>query len=168
MTALAELLDLSGVGRGRVWLKWVSSAEGKLFADYVDQVSRVVEDLGPFDKDHWHFPLAAMRRTLSSMRIRWLTGMERHLEEKGNVYGEKVAAERYQTLLRQALQEEYQKALVLESLNKEEGRLVRQIAAVTGLTVHTVATCLVDLEKEGLAGVAGYEDRDPRLIRLGD
>lgn len=164
--ALSELLDLAGIGRQRIFLKWVSSAEGKLFAEYANQICQDITELGPPDRDKWRLPLAAVRRTLSTTRIRWLIGMERHLEEQGNVYGEKIPPERYRPLLNQAVREEYEKALVLESLAREEGRLVGEIAAATGLAVPTVATCLVDLEKEGLAGVTGYEDRNPRLIRL--
>ncbi len=168
MLALGELLDLAGIERERVWLKWVSSAEGKLFAEYATGVSQAIEQLGPFDAGQYRLPLAAMRRTLSTTRIRWLTGMERELEEHGNVYGEKIPPERYHQVLVQALQEEYEKALVLESLDREEGQQVRQIAAATGLAVPTVAASLVNLERDGLAAVAGYDDCDPRLVRAGE
>lgn len=168
MLALAALLDLAGIDRERVWLKWVSSAEGKLFAEYATSVSQAIEQLGPFDLDRYRLPLAAMRRTLSTTRIRWLTGMERELEEHGNVYGEKIPPDRYHEVLGRALREEYEQALVLESLDREEGRQVRQIAAATGLAVPAVSACLVNLERDGLAAVAGYDDRDPRLVRAGD
>lgn len=166
MAALSTLLDISGIGRERIYIKWVSSAEGKLFAEYAEQISRAIELIGPFDKDKWRLPLAAIRRILSATRIRWLMGMERHLEEDGNVYGEKITPERFRPLLNRAMREEYEKALVLETLTRKDGRLVGQIADATGLAVPKVATCLMDLEREGLAGVECYEDRHPKLIRL--
>ena len=44
---LEELLDLSGIGRGRTALRWVSAAEGQLFADSVTELTRTVRALGP-------------------------------------------------------------------------------------------------------------------------
>ncbi len=168
MQALSALLDLSGIGGDRLWLRWVSSAEGKLFAEYAEQVSRAISELGPFDPEAFRLPLAAVKQVLSTTRVRWLTGMERQLEEVRNVYGTTIDPERYREILAEAVRQEYEKALVLASLTTGEGQLVKQIAEKTGLVVPTVAACLVDLEHEGLAAVDGYDDRDPRLVRVAE
>lgn len=168
MAALAVLLDMSGIGSERVWLRWVSSAEGKLFAEYAEQVSRAITDLGPFDRDKWRLPLAAIKRTLLTTRVRWLVGKELELEEYGNVYGEKMPPAQYQGVLRQVLRQEYDKALVLESLTGADSQQVKQIAEKTGLAIPTVASCLMELEHEGLAAVNGYDDGNPMMIRSAD
>jgi len=143
----------------------VSSAEGKLFADYVGQVTELITGLGRFDTQRYRVPLAAIRHTLETPRIRWLTGMEKELVEHHNVYGQKLDPDRYREVLNGAIVHEYNKSLVLVSLPETEGRQVRQLAEKTGLDLHTVATCLIELENMSLAETAGYEGQHPKFIR---
>ncbi len=107
--------------------------------------------------------LGAVETVLESPRIRWLTGMDRHLTERGNVYGEKVDEEQLQSLFKQAMKDEYHKALILESL-KERPRSVREMAALTRLPVYMVSLRLNDLEKRGLAELKGYEETTPKYV----
>lgn len=97
--------------------------------------------------------------------MRWLTGVDRHLTERGNVYGEKVDEKTLRAMEKSSLEDEYQKALILESL-REGPQSVREIAGKTGLPVYTVSTRLNDLERRGLADLQGYEGTTPRFIRL--
>ena len=53
-------------------------------------------------------------------------------------------------MLHRTALEEYQKALIFETL-KAEAKTVREIAAQTGLPVYTVSLRLNDLERTGLA-----------------
>jgi F420-non-reducing hydrogenase iron-sulfur subunit len=159
------LMDISGIGSDRVQLRWVSSAEGKLFADYVTEISDQTRNLGPFDQKKFELPLRAVEQTLSSARIRWLMGLTRQLSEQGNVYQEKLEKENYQKVIRQAILEEYQKALVLESL-KETPRSVRGISQKTGLPVYTVSLTLNELEREGQAQLSAYEGSTPEFVGL--
>jgi len=165
MALLSDLLDLSGIGRGRLCLRWVSSAEGKLFADYVSQVTEAIAGLGKFQAQDFRRPLAALRITLQTPRVRWLMGMEKELVEHHNVYGQKLDPERYQKLLGDAVEHEYHKALVLATLTETEGRQVRQLAEKTGLDLRTVSTCLVELENTHQVETAGYDGQHPTFIR---
>lgn len=165
MEMLEDLLDLSGIGRGRTALNWVSAAEGQLFADRVTQLTQSVRSLGPFDAERFELELGALEAVLKGPRIRWLTGMDRHLTERGNVYGEKVDEEQFQTLLKQSIKDEYQKALILESL-KAGPQSVREMAGKTGIPVYTVSLRLNDLEKRGLAELKGYEGSTPKFVSL--
>lgn len=158
-------MDLSGIGHQRLQLRWVSSAEGKLFAEYVGDVTGTITGLGKFDVAAHRLPLAAIRRTLETPRVRWLTGMEKELVEHKNVYGEKIDPSRYQDVLHGAITHEYNKSLVLVSLAETEGQEVRQLAGKTGLDLLTVSNCLVELEKIGLAELEGYEGQHPKFIR---
>jgi DNA-binding HxlR family transcriptional regulator len=97
--------------------------------------------------------------------MRWLTGMDHHLTEGQNVYGDKVDQDKYRQLMQQAIGDEYQKALVLESL-REGPRSVREMAGSTGLPVYTVSLRLNDLERRGLAELKGFEGTTPKFIRL--
>jgi hypothetical protein len=157
-----ELLDLSGIGQDRVHLRWVSSSEGQRFADYMKELTGIVEKLGPLEVEELHLPLAAAHRTLNSLSLRWLLGMESQLTEKENVFHEKLDAAVYHDLLRREALEEYQKALIFESL-KEEAKTVREISAETGLPIYTVSLRLNDLERTGLAAFQGQEGTSPKF-----
>jgi predicted ArsR family transcriptional regulator len=71
----------------------------------------------------------------------------------------------YQDLMHQASRDEYQKALLLETL-KEGPLSVREMAGKTGLPVYTVSLRLNDLERRGLAELKGYDGSTPKFIRL--
>lgn len=165
MQMLEELLDLSGVGRGRTALNWVSAAEGQLFADSVTRLTQAVREQGPFDAERFRLELGALETVLTSPRMRWLTGMDHHLTEGQNVYADKVDPDKYRQLMQQAIGDEYQKALILESL-KEGPRSVREMAGSTGLPIYTVSLRLNDLERRGLAELKGYEGTTPKFIGL--
>jgi len=160
-----QLLDLSGIGSERMQLRWVSAAEGQVFADYVKELSGLIEGLGPFSSEMLQAPLAAVESALNSPRLRWLTGMDRQLTKVENVYHEKVDEERYSRILQSAVEMEYQKAVILESL-KTGPLFVRQIATATSLPIYTVSLRLGDLRKSGRVDLHSYEGTMPRFIGL--
>lgn len=159
------MLALSGIGQDRLQLRWVSSAEGQLFAEYVTELTGVIKQLGPLDRDRLKLPLAAVERTLESLTLRWLMGMERQLTERENVYHEKIDPQHYQMVMNQMAEEEYQKALLFEAM-REGPQTVRQMAAGTGLPVYTVSLRLNDLERNGLAEIHGHEGNSPKFRLL--
>jgi len=127
--------------------------------------TRDIEALGPFDADGHRLALEALRETVAGPRIRWLIGMETELVEKANVYGRTVDAERYRQLMAEAVRQEYEKALVAAALISGQGRMVRDLAAETGLALPSVAAYLVELEQAGRVQIQGYEGRDPMFVR---
>jgi len=165
MQLVEHLLDLSGIGRARMALRWVSAAEGQIFADTVKELTETTRNLGPFDRASMGLRLAAVESVLRGPRIRWLTGMDRQITERGNVYHDKMDESLFQEMLKLAAGEEYQKALLLESL-KEGPLSVREMAAKTGLPVYTVSLRLNDLERRGQAELKGYEGSTPKFIGL--
>ena len=146
-------------------LTWVSSAEGKRFAEQVEAFTREVVFLGEFDPEVHRLALAALRETLSTPRVRWLMGMEKQLVEKSNVYGKSVDAERYAQVMTSAIKEEYEKALVVSALTPDKGLMVKDLAAQTAIPGPAVAAYLVELEHTDRVQVKGYEGRDPLFIR---
>ena len=136
-----------------------------MFADYVQQASDIIAALGKFDVEANRVALSAVRRTFETPRVRWLTGMEKQLVERENVYGKKIDPDNYQELLHDAITHEYNKSLILVSLAETEGQQIRQLAEKTGLDLHTISNCLVELEKSGLAELNGYDGQHPKFIR---
>lgn len=166
MQILEELLDLSGIGRKRTGLRFVSAAEGQLFADTVTELTDRTIGLGRFDPAEHNLQIGALERALNSPRMRWLTGMERHLTERGNVYGDKLSVEGYHDILKESALDEYQKALLIETL-RQGPQSVRDIAGKTGLPVYTVSLKLNELERLGQAELEGYEGSTPKFVGLG-
>lgn len=158
-------MELSGIGVDRVKLRWVSAAEGQLFANLITELSGVMQAMGPFDCEQFKLPLAAVEGALNSARLRWLMGMERQLIERENVYHLKLDEVNYQQLLKVAVEEEYQKALILEILSAGP-QSVREIAAASGLPVYTISILLGEIEKAGQVDLQGYEGTTPKFVRL--
>jgi hypothetical protein len=163
MEVVRTLLDLSGIGGDRLCLRWVSAAEGKLFAEYVTQFSELTKKLGPFDPGRYEMELEAVEAALSSQRLRWLMGMELSLTSEGNVYGESLPEQRYKKLLQQATEQEYQSALVAEAIRREP-LSVREIAFLTGLPVYTISLRLGELERQHRAEVQSYRGTTPMFV----
>ncbi|MEW6750656.1 MAG: hydrogenase iron-sulfur subunit [Candidatus Latescibacterota bacterium] len=46
---LRRLVEATGIGEDRLYFSWVSAAEGRKFADLVDQVTEQVRRAGPFE-----------------------------------------------------------------------------------------------------------------------
>jgi predicted Rossmann fold nucleotide-binding protein DprA/Smf involved in DNA uptake len=165
MGLVERLLDLSGIGRERMALRWVSAAEGQLFANTVRELTEQTKSLGPFDAGQYSLQLAAIESVIRAPRMRWLTGVDIHVTEHTNVYGDKIDQNEYQQMAQRATEDEYQKALILEALR--EGPLsVREMAAKTGVPVYTVSLRLNDLERRGLADLKGFEGSTAKFVRL--
>jgi len=156
MQALRHLLEVAGLGQERVQVRWISSAEGQLFADYVTELTGVIRELGPLDRQRHRLHLAAAEKAVQSLPLRWLMNMEKQLTERENVFHEKLDVKTYEAALWRTAEEEYQKALIQEVL-KGGAKTVRQMAEETGLPVYTVSLRLNDLERCGLADVSGHE-----------
>ena len=88
MDLVRYLLELSGLGQDRLQVRWVSATEGQQFAEYVTELTGILRELGPLDRDRMELPLAAVSRALMNPDLRWLMGIQRQLTEVENVYHE--------------------------------------------------------------------------------
>jgi hypothetical protein len=160
-----QLLDLSGIGSDRLQIRWVSAAEGQMFADTVTELSQVILNSGPFVPGKFQSQLSVIESVLNSPRLRWLAGMDRQLTQRENVFHERIGGDKFKQLLEGVVQVEYQKALILGAL--EKGPLsVREIAGATGLPVYTISLRLGDLEKSGMADLYAFEGTTPRFLKV--
>ncbi len=163
MDMVAHLLDISGIGRDRVHLRWASAAEAQPFADHVTEITDVITKLGPFDKTTHELPLAALARALATRRLRWLVGIDRHISEEENVYLEKTDPEHFKKVLQEAVSAEYHKGLIQELITRGPVT-VREMSEKTGLPVHTISLRLNDLERSGVAELDSCEERTPKFV----
>jgi len=146
-------------------MRRVSAAEGALFAQYVRDVSETTTALGPFDKDKYQLQLAAIERAFNTRRLRWLTGMEYHLQHNDNVYETRTNPDLVFEILDEAIESEYHKGLLLEVL-KEGPLTVREKAEKTGLPIYTISKRLNELENDGLAEFDSHDGTTPKFISL--
>ena len=160
MSLVQHLLNLSGVGSERLRLRWVSAAEGQLFAQNIKEYTDDVRALGPFRPEDFQMALTALETVLASTRLRWLMGMELQVTGKGNVYGEVLGEEDYRRVLLETAQAEYEKCLILEAM-KQGSHTVRDLAMDTGLHVHAVSCRLNELERSHQAEFRGYQGKTP-------
>ena len=84
------LLEISGLDQNRLQVRWISATEGQQFAEYVTELTKLLRELGPLDRDQMGLQLAAVSRAINSADLRWLVGMQRQLTERENVYHEQL------------------------------------------------------------------------------
>jgi len=154
MNRLKELLEITGISPKRLYLDWVSAAEGVRFAQIVDSFIERIRKEGPLEKD----------LTVQSERVRWLLGNELNLLEKGNVYKEKVSLKESDAVASEVIKEEFFKswlALILE----ENPMSMREMAAMTGLSLGTISTSLTELEDSGEVYLHSFEGRAAKYVK---
>jgi F420-non-reducing hydrogenase iron-sulfur subunit len=162
MDLVRYLLELSGIGQDRLQVRWVSATEGQQFAEYVTQLTELVRELGPLDRDKMAIQIGAVSRAIDNADLRWLLGMQRQLTERENVYHDKLDRANYEELVKSAAKEEYHRGLIFGAM-KAGPQTVRQMAAVTGLPVYTISLRLNDLEKISQVGILGHEGTSPKF-----
>jgi predicted transcriptional regulator len=155
-----KLFDIAGIGKERVHLAWVSSAEAQRFVEVVVNATESVKAMGKFDPKAFEYELAAVEMTLSGETLRWMVGKEVKITTKGDVYGRKWDVESFETILDAVLEREYQKNLIYKAV-KEGHTCVRDIHDKIGLDLKRISYLLADLEKTNKVEFTGMKDRIP-------
>jgi predicted Rossmann fold nucleotide-binding protein DprA/Smf involved in DNA uptake len=173
MEITKDLLKIAGVDPGRLFVGWVSAAEGQQFAQIVADFTEQIANIGPMGKakteneDKLRENLAAAIGALSSDRVRWLIGERETLVEGENVYGEQMSPEEYQALILDSLWDEYRCSKVVQAI-AEEPLSAKEIAGRTGLAPREVLPYISELKHSGRAAQADTLDRSPRYIASGE
>jgi predicted transcriptional regulator len=143
---MQKLLDLAAIGKDRLHLAWVSSAEAQRFVDVATEVTQSIREQGRYDVDAHKPQLDAVENTLTGEVIRWLVGKEIQLTTKGDVYGRPWDVDTFEKILDTSLEREYQKNLILEAV-KDGCTSPRDIRGRIGLDLKRISYLLADLEK---------------------
>ncbi|MEO0096202.1 MAG: hydrogenase iron-sulfur subunit [candidate division WOR-3 bacterium] len=159
--ATQKLLLYTNIEKERLYLDWVSAAEGERFASLVNTFVDRIRNLGPIkiNKDTEDM-LISVRDVLQGERFRHLTGVEYQITEIGNVYGEKITPEDYDKRLEEILYEEYTKARILRLL-KSENLPTPQIAQKLKIAPDIVFKCVCSLQEKGNLSMMEIKDGYP-------
>lgn len=149
-------MDIAGIGRLRLHLAWVSSAEAQRFVEVVSQATDCIRGLGQFDPQGFQLQLAAVEDTLGGEPVRWVVGKEVKITRDGDVYGRKWDTGSYEALLDTVLEREYQANLILQAI-RHGCSSPRDIHVRTGLPLQRISFLLADLEKRGLVQFKGMQ-----------
>ncbi len=160
-----ELLEMAGIGKNRLHLAWVSSAEAQRFAQVASEVTQSVREQGKFDAAAHQLQLQAAENTLAGEIVRWLVGKEHHITTKGDVYGRPWDADSFEKITDTVLQREYEKNLILETI-KEGCSAPRDIKDKIGLDLKRISYLLADLEKTNRVEFKGMEACKPVFAAL--
>jgi len=152
-----RLLDLAGIGKDRLHLEWLSSAEAQRFADIAKKTVDAVRAMGPLDQDLCSMQLEAAQLTVDNEAVRWLVGKELSITSKGDVYGRSWDETKYEEVLDHALEREYHNNLIILAM-KDGCSSVREISKRTGIAVLRISYLLADLERTGRAEFKGMTD----------
>jgi predicted Rossmann fold nucleotide-binding protein DprA/Smf involved in DNA uptake len=158
-------LELTGIGRKRLKLAWVSSAEAQRFAQVARDIVQDVKDLGPLDPQSYKLELTAARRTLDGEIVRWTVGTEKRIIEQGDVYDRSWDEERFHQVLDQIATKEYTKNLIYSAL-EQDCRTVRDVGARTGLELKQISYLLADMERNGMVEFKGMHEHKPEFATL--
>jgi len=160
-----RLLDLSGIGKERLHLEWLSSAEAQRFTEIAKKTVESVKEIGRLDHDALSMKLDAVELTVNAEPVRWLVGKELSITTKGDVYGRSWDVEKYEKILNGAVEREYHNNLIILAL-KGGFRSVREISKKTGLEVLRISYLLADLEKVGRVEFVGMTESMPAFAAL--
>jgi hypothetical protein len=160
-----NLLELSGIGKDRLHLAWVSSAEAQRFVEIATSVTESIRHQGKFDADAFSMQLDAAERTLTGETLRWMVGKEYKIITKGDVYGRPWDKDSYENVLNRTLEREYHKNLILTAI-QAGATAPRTIAQKIGLDLKWISYLLADMERTNMVEFKGMEDRKPVFAAL--
>ena len=160
-----NLLELAGIGKDRLHLAWVSSAEAQRFVEVATTVTESIRRQGKLDVDACRLQLDAAERTLAGETLRWMVGKEYKIITKGDVYGRPWDQNSYESVLNQTLEREYHKNLILSAIQAGASS-PRTIAEKIGLDLKWISYLLADMERTNMVEFKGMEDRKPVFAAL--
>jgi F420-non-reducing hydrogenase iron-sulfur subunit len=164
MNMTKQVLEKIGIEPERLYLDWVSAAEGKRFSEVISDFTERIRKIGPIKQNKdYEQKISFGESIVESVRIRWLVGKERKLLEFGNVYNEKIEEDELKDLILRNIATEYDKHRIF-SLIKEEPQTVSKIADELSIPKSDVSRYLTNMENTGLVALVDFEGNSPRYI----
>jgi F420-non-reducing hydrogenase iron-sulfur subunit len=161
MKMTEKVLELVGINKKRLYLDWVSAAEGKRFSEVISEFTEDVRKIGPIKKDNnFQNKLILGQKIVESVRLRWLVGKQRELIEKGNVYNEKIPAEKIEDILIKNIYKEFDKQRILSKLNNKPSTVI-SLAKDLKISKKDIAKYVTSMENSGLVDILDFKNNSP-------
>jgi len=166
--ATQEILEMAGLEKERLYLDWVSAAEGMRFAKLVDQFTDKIRKLGPLQlDDEKRKKLTAALLTVSNDKVRWVVGREFSITKDGNAFGEKLAPYEFHKQVASIIRDNLKKSLIMAVL--ESGpKTVKEIASELREPESEILKQLVDLIRLDKVEMGEVRDRNPLFALKGE
>jgi len=156
-----QVLKRIGIEPQRLYLDWVSAAEGKRFSEVITSFTNQITTLGPITQmKQYKNRLDLGEKIVESVRLRWLVGKQRELMEKGNVYHEKVDKDTLSALITRNIEKEYRIQQLLTHL--QQPHTVPALAQKLSLNTAEVARYITGLENIGAVTLIDFTGDHPR------
>jgi coenzyme F420-reducing hydrogenase delta subunit len=161
------LLAKTEIEPERFHLEWVSAAEGPKFAEVVKGFTEKIASLGPnplFENGKTDSvrlkKLLGAKHASEAFKLRAVVGRERKLTEEGNVYGDKVPFDEYQSWMTDFVDEQYIRSRILDAV-RVEPKTVQQLAADLNLPTKVVFVHVGRLWKKQMILPVGHTGVSP-------
>ncbi len=166
--ATISIVKMAGISEKRLFLDWVSAAEGMRFATLVTKFTKTIKELGPLNlsqeiKERLECALA----TVKDDKVRWLIGREWKMEQEGNTYGESVTKGQFQGYLSQIIKDTYNKNIIRYRIKKQP-KTVTMLSSETGIEGVELLSQLVDLVRIGKVEIVEIKNKQPYYRWIGD
>jgi coenzyme F420-reducing hydrogenase delta subunit len=163
---LKKLITLTGLELGRLRLEWVSAAEGQRFAQVVTEFTEQIRKLGPSPISAKNpnpkilENLRAAENAAADFKLRVLVGRELSLTEKGNVYEEKVTQEDFDSLLDEAVEDEFIRHKI-HLLTKAKPLPIKTLAKAVEMKPAAVLQQIVAMRRRNMITLDHVEGTTP-------
>lgn len=172
MKMTGKILARTGLIPDRLYLDWVSAAEGQLFATLVGDFTKKIKELGPLGepeglaKEELNMKLLACQNALRTEKLRWLAGKELELVEEQNVYGEKIPQDQFDRLVNENIEKEYIMSRIA-NLIEDKALSVKEIAIQIEVSPRDVLRHISAMDYAGLVTMVDTKGRSPRYQKIG-
>lgn len=163
---LKKLITLTGLEPERLRLEWVSASEGQRFAKLVTEFTDQIRKLGPSPLSGKQpnqkilENMQAAKDAASDFRLRVLVGRERELTEKVNVYDERVPQEEFDSLLEEAVEDEFIRHKIY-LLTKNAALSVKALAKAVEKKPADVLKEIVAMRRRNMIGLDHVQGTTP-------
>ena len=158
------VLEKIGIEPERLYLDWVSAAEGRRFSEIVTDFTNKIKEMGSIKEiKDFKQKISIGESIVESERMRWLVGKEWELLENGNVYNEKINEAEFKDLVKRNIITEYNKERIC-SLITEKPQTVREISKELNFSKPEVFRYLTDMENQGRVSLLDFKGNSPRYI----
>lgn len=164
MRMTKRVLEKIGIEPERLYLDWVSAAEGRRFSEVIIEFTAKIQKIGPINQDkNLMKKISVGEAIVESVRMRWVVGKERELTESGNVYNEKINKDELEDLIWKNIVAEYDKHRICSSIGKQP-QTVSKIAKELNMSKAEVFKYIAAMESQGLITLQDFKGNTPRYI----